>query len=220
MKILIIDATGEKILLGLILNKNIYTGTYINSKKNYDKLTILINKFILKYKTKLEKIKKIYVNRGPGSYAGIRNSLSIVKAIHMSKKIDYYAYSYLDLKHKKKNHDLIKWLRLEIGLQKQAEDIWDPEIMEYPRILVNAIQEDAMVPIIDSDNAWIQLVSLQQELGHISVDDATVVLDGLQDKYWELGSSQQAMLYLLKSLYQDKQQSPKSRMLRKKAYDA
>ena len=48
-----------------------------------------------------------------------------------------------------------------------------------------------MVPIIDSDNAWIQLVSLQQELGHISVDDATVVLDGLQDKYWELGSSQQ-----------------------------
>ena len=105
MKILIIDATGEKILLGLILNKNIYTGTYINSKKNYDRLIILINKFILKYKTKLEKIKKIYVNRGPGSYAGIRNSLSIVKAIHMSKKIDYYAYSYLDLKHKKKNHD-------------------------------------------------------------------------------------------------------------------
>ena len=102
MKTLIIDATGEKILLGLILNKNIYTGTYINSKKNYDRLIILINKFILKYKTKLEKIKRIYVNRGPGSYAGIRNSLSIVKAIHMSKKIDYYAYSYLELKHKKK----------------------------------------------------------------------------------------------------------------------
>ena len=66
-----------------VLNKNIYTGTYINSKKNYDKLIILINKFILKYKTKLEKIQKIYVNRGPGSYAGIRNSLSIVKAPHL-----------------------------------------------------------------------------------------------------------------------------------------
>ena len=61
MKTLIIDATGEKILLGLILDKNIYTGTYINSKKNYDRLIILINKFILKYKTKLEKIKRIYV---------------------------------------------------------------------------------------------------------------------------------------------------------------
>ena len=111
MKTLIIDATGEKILLGLILNKNIYTGTYINSKKNYDKLTILINKFIIKYKTNLEKIKKIYVNRGPGSYAGIRNSLSIVKAIYLSKGIDYYSYSYLDFEHKKKIEDKPKNLK-------------------------------------------------------------------------------------------------------------
>ena len=102
MKILIIDATGKKILLGLILNKNIYTGTYINSKKNYDKLIILINKFILKHKTNLDKIKRIYINRGPGSYAGLRNSVSIVKAIHLSKKIDYYSYSYSDFRQKKK----------------------------------------------------------------------------------------------------------------------
>ena len=101
MKILIIDATGKKILLGLILNKNIYTGTYINSKKNYDKLIILVNKFLLKYKTNLDKIKRIYVNRGPGSYAGLRNSISIVKAIHLSKKIDYYSYSYSDFRQKK-----------------------------------------------------------------------------------------------------------------------
>ena len=102
MKILIIDATREKILLGLILNKNIYTGTYINSKKNYDKLTIIIKKFLLKNKTNLDKIKQIYVNRGPGSYVGIRNSLSIVKAIHLSKKIDFYSYSYSDFIDEKK----------------------------------------------------------------------------------------------------------------------
>ena len=111
MNILIMDATGEKILLGLILNKNIYTGTYTNSKKNYDKLTILINKFLIKYKTNLEKIRKIYVNRGPGSYAGIRNSLSIVKAIHLSKGIDYYSYSYLDFEKKKKIEDKLKNLK-------------------------------------------------------------------------------------------------------------
>ena len=92
----------QKKFLGLILNKNVYTGTYINSKKNYDKLTILVNKFLLKYKTNLDKIKRIYINRGPGSYAGIRNSISIVKAIHLSKKIDFYSYSYLDFKNKKK----------------------------------------------------------------------------------------------------------------------
>ena len=105
MKILIIDATGKKILLGLILNKNIYTGTYINSKKNYDKLIILINKFVLKHKTNLDKIKRIYINRGPGSYAGLRNSVSIVKAIHLSKKIDYYSYSYSDFGQKENNVD-------------------------------------------------------------------------------------------------------------------
>ena len=106
MKILIIDATGKKILLGLILNKNIYTGTYINSKKNYDKLIILINKFILKHKTNLDKINRIYINRGPGSYAGLRNSISIVKAIHLSKKIDYYPYSYSDFRQKENILDL------------------------------------------------------------------------------------------------------------------
>ena len=96
MKILIIDATGKKILLALIFNKNLYTSTYINSKKNYDKLIILIDKFLSKNKTSLNTIKRIYVNRGPGSYAGIRNSLSIVKAMHLSKKIDFYSFSYKD----------------------------------------------------------------------------------------------------------------------------
>ena len=105
MKILIIDATGKKILLGLILNKNIYTGTYINSKKNYDKLIILVKKFLLKHKTNLDKIKRIYINRGPGSYAGLRNSVSIVKALHLTKKIDYYSYSYSDFRQKENNVD-------------------------------------------------------------------------------------------------------------------
>jgi len=105
MKILIIDATGKKIILGLIVNKNIYTGTYINSKKNYDKLIILVKKFLLKHKTNLDKIKRIYINRGPGSYAGLRNSISIVKAIHLSKKIDYYSYSYSDFRQKENNID-------------------------------------------------------------------------------------------------------------------
>ncbi len=96
MKILIIDATEKKILLALIFNKNIYTSTYINSKKNYDKLIVLIDKFLSKYKIPLSTVNRIYVNRGPGSYAGIRSSLSIVKAIYLSKKIDYYSFSYKD----------------------------------------------------------------------------------------------------------------------------
>ena len=33
---------------------------------------------------------------GPGSFAGIRNSLSIVKGINLAKDIDYYCFSFLD----------------------------------------------------------------------------------------------------------------------------
>ena len=96
MKKLIIDATGNKILLIIINDKNIYTSSHENSKSNFDKITILINDFLKKYKTTLSDINQIYVNRGPGSFAGIRNSLSIVKAIHLAKDIDYYCFSILD----------------------------------------------------------------------------------------------------------------------------
>ncbi len=65
-------------------------------------MAILINNFLFKYKTNLDKINRIYVNRGPGSYSGIRNSLSTVKAIYLSKKIDYFSYSYLDFKEETK----------------------------------------------------------------------------------------------------------------------
>ena len=39
--------------------------------------------------------------RGPGSFAGIRNSLSVVKAFNIAKKIDYYCYSFEILKMKR-----------------------------------------------------------------------------------------------------------------------
>ena len=96
MKNLIIDATGNKILLIIINDKNIYTSSHENSKSNFDKITILINNFLKKYKIRLIDLNQIYVNRGPGSFAGIRNSLSIVKGIHLAKNIEYYCFSFLD----------------------------------------------------------------------------------------------------------------------------
>ena len=86
MNNLIIDATGNKIVLTLIVNKNIYTSTHENSKSNFEKIVILINDLLEKNKIIIDKIDGIYVNRGPGSYAGIRNSLSIGKSFIFSKK--------------------------------------------------------------------------------------------------------------------------------------
>ena len=101
MKNLVIDATGDKIFLVIINNRNIYTSSYENSKSNFDKLTILMNDFLKKNEILINEIDQIYVNRGPGSFAGIRNSLSIVKGIHLSKNIDYICFSYLDFLNKK-----------------------------------------------------------------------------------------------------------------------
>ena len=96
MNNLIIDAAADKIFLVLIIDKNIYTCSHENSKSNFEKLIILITDFLNKNKTSINKIDKIYVNRGPGSFAGIRNSLSIVKGLFLTKKIDYYCFSFLD----------------------------------------------------------------------------------------------------------------------------
>ena len=96
MNILIIDAARDKILLVLIVDKNIYTCSHENSKINFEKMIILINDFLEVNKSSLNEICDIYVNRGPGSFAGIRNSLAIVKGIYVAKKIDYYCFSFKD----------------------------------------------------------------------------------------------------------------------------
>ena len=101
MSKLIIDVTGEKIFLMIITNDDIYNITKENTKINYEKLTLIINDFLNSHKLKLTDINKIYLNRGPGSFAGIRNSLSIVKAFNLTNNIDYYCYSNQDFKGEK-----------------------------------------------------------------------------------------------------------------------
>ncbi len=96
MNKLIIDAAKDKIFLMIIRNDSNYIITHDNSKTNYEKLTILIRDFLKSKKISIKNISKIYVNRGPGSFAGIRNSLSIVKAIHLVNEIDYYCFSFDD----------------------------------------------------------------------------------------------------------------------------
>ena len=101
MNKLIIDVAGGKIFLMVITNNDIYNITKENTKINYEKLTIIINDFLNSHKLGLKNINKIYLNRGPGSFAGIRNSLSIVKAFNLTNKIDYFCYSIQDFKGEK-----------------------------------------------------------------------------------------------------------------------
>ena len=95
MNKLIIDAVKDDIFF-MIINNNTYSVTHENSKNNYEKLMVLIIDFLKDNNLEIGDIGSIYINRGPGSFAGIRNSLSTIKAIHMIKKIDYYCFSLKD----------------------------------------------------------------------------------------------------------------------------
>ncbi len=101
MNKLIIDATSEKIFLMIITKDDVYNITKDNTKINYERLTLIVEDFFKSNYLNLDNIAKIYVNRGPGSFAGIRNSLSLVKAFNVARKIDYYCYSLNDFNDQK-----------------------------------------------------------------------------------------------------------------------
>ena len=101
MNKLIIDIANEKIFLMIITKANIYNITHENTKINYEKLTIIINDFLSSKNNKIADIDAIYINKGPGSFAGIRNSMSVVKGFNVAKNIDYYCYNLEDFKDEK-----------------------------------------------------------------------------------------------------------------------
>jgi len=51
----------------IITSSNIYNTTHENTKINYEKLTTIINDFLISCNLKLPDIDAIYVNRGPGA---------------------------------------------------------------------------------------------------------------------------------------------------------
>ena len=107
MNSLIVDAARDKIFLTFIVSENIYTCSHENSKINFEKLMVLIDEFLKNNKCSLDDVNVIYVNRGPGSFAGIRNSLSTIKALFLTKNIDYYCFSFKDFK---ESETLIMWM--------------------------------------------------------------------------------------------------------------
>ena len=90
---LIVDAAKDKVFLKIITNKQSYTNEYSNTKENFDKMGIIIFDFIKKNNFKLEKIKNLYVNIGPGKFSSIRSSIVSCKALSMSNNINLYGFS-------------------------------------------------------------------------------------------------------------------------------
>ena len=93
MNNLIIDAAKEKIFLMIIVDKKSYTSEFINNRENFDKLTILVVKFLENYHLNIKNLSNIFVNQGPGKFSGIRASIATAKALSLVNKIDLYGFN-------------------------------------------------------------------------------------------------------------------------------
>jgi len=103
----------------VVTKNNNYSITHENTKVNFDKMTILINQFLNSKNLNINDVSSIYINRGPGSFSGIRNSLSTIKGIHLAMNIDYYCYSFDDFQAEDKiKYENIPNLCNKFGLKK------------------------------------------------------------------------------------------------------
>ena len=93
MNNLIIDATKDKIFFMIIAESESYTSEFTNNRENFDKLAILIIKFLEDYDLNIKNISNIFINKGPGKFSGIRSSLATAKALGLANKIDLYGFS-------------------------------------------------------------------------------------------------------------------------------
>jgi len=90
---LIIDAANDKIFFKIMAENKSYTSEYINNRENFDKLVILIFKFLNENKLNVNDIDNIFVNQGPGKFSGIRASLATVKGLSFTNKINVYGFN-------------------------------------------------------------------------------------------------------------------------------
>ena len=93
MKNLIVDAATNKIFFKIIAGRESYTSEYPNSRENFDNFAQLLFGFLKENKTSIEEINNIFVNQGPGKFSGIRISITIVKVLSVTNKLNLYGFN-------------------------------------------------------------------------------------------------------------------------------
>ena len=84
----------SKTLCIAIVHNNIFFKKEINTKKNISEVMFNeIFKFFKTSKKDIKKLKKIYILTGPGSFTGIRSSLTFAKTLRVKLKLEIYGLS-------------------------------------------------------------------------------------------------------------------------------
>ena len=98
MNFLVIDGTQDKINFFSKFNNNSYHKSLKASKNNKEKLSIELFDFFDENSINPSKLNNILVNQGPGKFSCIRTSLAVAKALSVTKRLNLYGFSDIDVK--------------------------------------------------------------------------------------------------------------------------
>ena len=90
---LIIDCTGKNDSIALKINNKFFIKKLQTNLIRNEILVLEIADFTKKYNVQLNDNFSIFVNSGPGSFSGVRISLSVAKGIQIVKNTNTYSYN-------------------------------------------------------------------------------------------------------------------------------
>lgn len=93
MNFLSIDFSTDIGSLFLKIKNRTFLKNLQNYPNNSDTLMNQILEFLKENNTTIENISEIYVNQGPGSFSGLRGSISTAKGICLAKNLSLYGYN-------------------------------------------------------------------------------------------------------------------------------
>ena len=94
---LVINCTGKNNVIALRINNNFFFKKLQTNLRSNETLVNNISNFIKQKKANIDKNFSVIVNLGPGSFSGIRISLSVAKGIKITTGAKLYGFRDQDL---------------------------------------------------------------------------------------------------------------------------
>jgi tRNA threonylcarbamoyladenosine biosynthesis protein TsaB len=95
---LVIDTATKYLYIALVNDENILEEIVIEGSKNHAGNSVyMLNELLNKHNLTIDDISNVYCGEGPGSYTGLRISVTIAKMIAAFKEVKLYAISSLYL---------------------------------------------------------------------------------------------------------------------------
>ena len=95
---LVIDTATKYLYIALVNNEDVLEEIVIEGSKNHAGNSVyMLNELLNKHNLTIDDISNIYCGEGPGSYTGVRISVTIAKMIAAFKEVRLYAISSLFL---------------------------------------------------------------------------------------------------------------------------